>query len=192
MRYRFVSARRKPRIARCPGHWEGDLLAGSANTHIATLVERQTRYVMLVKVDGKDTATVVDALAQHVRNAAATTSLEQPYVGSRHGARRSQAIPHRHRCRALFLRPSGSLAAWDQREHQWSSAPVLPEENRSLMPQQADLDAVAHRLNTRPRKTLSFETPANRFAAIGCIDRLNSPRLFSDLSLFFEDPDPPA
>ena len=50
-----------------PGHWEGDLLAGSANTHIATLVERQTRFLMLVKVDGKDTATVVDALAAHVQ-----------------------------------------------------------------------------------------------------------------------------
>ncbi|MFM0285030.1 IS30 family transposase, partial [Paraburkholderia sediminicola] len=45
-----------------PGHWEGDLLAGSNNTHIATLVERHSRYVMLVKVAGKDTASVVSAL----------------------------------------------------------------------------------------------------------------------------------
>lgn len=50
-----------------PGHWEGDLVAGSGNTHIATLVERQTRYLMLVKVRGKDTTTVVDALAAHVQ-----------------------------------------------------------------------------------------------------------------------------
>ena len=50
-----------------PGHWEGDLLAGSNNTYIATLVERHTRYVMLVKVSGKDTATVVSALIEHAR-----------------------------------------------------------------------------------------------------------------------------
>lgn len=45
-----------------PGHWEGDLLFGDRNSQIATLVERQTRYVMLVKVAGKDTQTVIDAL----------------------------------------------------------------------------------------------------------------------------------
>ena len=50
-----------------PGHWEGDLLAGSANSHIATLVERQTRYLLLVKVPGKGSARVVDALAAQVR-----------------------------------------------------------------------------------------------------------------------------
>ena len=50
-----------------PGHWEGDLLFGSRNSQIATLVERQTRYVMLVKVAGKDTETVVNALIKHAR-----------------------------------------------------------------------------------------------------------------------------
>ncbi len=50
-----------------PGHWEGDLLAGSNNTHIATLVERHSRFVILVKVPGKDTATVVAALSRQVR-----------------------------------------------------------------------------------------------------------------------------
>lgn len=50
-----------------PGHWEGDLLFGSSNSQIATLVERQTRYVMLVKVTGKDTETVVNGLIKHAR-----------------------------------------------------------------------------------------------------------------------------
>ena len=50
-----------------PGHWEGDLLFGSQNSQIATLVERQTRYVMLVKVAGKDTETVVSALIDNAR-----------------------------------------------------------------------------------------------------------------------------
>ena len=50
-----------------PGHWEGDLLFGAHNSQIATLVERQTRYVMLAKVAGKDTETVVDALIKNAR-----------------------------------------------------------------------------------------------------------------------------
>ena len=49
-----------------PGHWEGDLLAGSKNSHIATLVERHSRFTMLVKVPNKDTTTVVAALSKHV------------------------------------------------------------------------------------------------------------------------------
>jgi len=60
-----VSIRERPAEAEdraLPGHWEGDLFFGSYNSQIATLVERQTRYVMLVKVAGKDTETVVDAL----------------------------------------------------------------------------------------------------------------------------------
>ena len=50
-----------------PGHWEGDLLFGSKNSQIATLVERQTRYVMLIKVAGKDTETVINALIKNAR-----------------------------------------------------------------------------------------------------------------------------
>ena len=50
-----------------PGHWEGDLITGSNNTHIATLVERHSRFTMLVKVNGKDTASVVTALTKQVR-----------------------------------------------------------------------------------------------------------------------------
>ena len=50
-----------------PGHWEGDLLAGSKNSYIATLVERYSRYVMLLKVSGKDTETVVSTLIAHAR-----------------------------------------------------------------------------------------------------------------------------
>lgn len=50
-----------------PGHWEGDLVSGSNNSHIATLVERHSRYVMLVKVKGKDTETVISALIKHAK-----------------------------------------------------------------------------------------------------------------------------
>jgi len=50
-----------------PGHWEGDLVAGSRNTHVATLVERSSRFVMLVRVGGKDTESVVAALGEQIR-----------------------------------------------------------------------------------------------------------------------------
>ncbi len=55
-----------------PGHWEGDLLAGSKNTHIATLVERHSRFVVLIKVPSKDTETVVAALSKHILKLPAT------------------------------------------------------------------------------------------------------------------------
>ena len=64
----FQSANARPRLKTAvPGHWEGDLLFGSGNSQIATLVERQTRYLMLVKVAAKDTETVVEALIKHAR-----------------------------------------------------------------------------------------------------------------------------
>jgi IS30 family transposase len=65
-----ISIRERPPEAEdraVPGHWEGDLLAGSRNTHVATLVERSSRFVMLVRVDGKDTESVVRALGEQIR-----------------------------------------------------------------------------------------------------------------------------
>jgi IS30 family transposase len=64
-----VSIRERPPEAEdraIPGHWEGDLLSGSGNSHIATLVERHSRFLLIVAVDGKDTRTVTDALSRQV------------------------------------------------------------------------------------------------------------------------------
>jgi hypothetical protein len=66
-RSRSASVQRKPRTGRCRANWEGDLLSGARNSHIATLVERHTRFVMLTKLEGKDTSSVVEALARQVR-----------------------------------------------------------------------------------------------------------------------------
>ena len=112
-----------------PGHWEGDLLAGSSNSHIATLVERHSRFVILVKVPSKDTATVVAALSRQVRKLPASLQALVD-LGSRTRVGQSQELHGRHQGQRLLLRSAEPLAARHQRKHQRSAATVLPEENR--------------------------------------------------------------
>jgi IS30 family transposase len=80
-----------------PGHWEGDLISGSNNSHIATLVERHTRYVMLVRVKGKDTATVISALIKHAHKLPAEL-YKVVDLGSRQRDGRPSALHLGHRC----------------------------------------------------------------------------------------------
>jgi IS30 family transposase len=148
-----------------PGHWEGDLLAGSANTHIATLVERQTRYLMLVKVDGKDTATVVTALAAQVQ------TLPAQLRASLTWDRGMELADHKRFSVATdvavyFCDPQ---APWQRGTNENTNGLLrqyFPKKTDLSAYDQADLDAIAARLNTRPRKTLAYETPADRLAAI--------------------------
>ena len=75
-----------------PGHWKCDLLAGSKNSHIATLVERHSRFVMLIKVPSKDTTTVVAALSRHVLKLPAPCGARSPGTGDMRWPRASQSI----------------------------------------------------------------------------------------------------
>jgi IS30 family transposase len=93
-----------------PGHWECDLLAGSKNSHIVTLVERHSRFTMLVKVPSKDTATVVAALRKHVLKLPATLLDLGP--GARDG--KTQELHGGHECESLLLRSAEPLAARHQ------------------------------------------------------------------------------
>ena len=148
-----VSIRERPAEASdraVPGHWEGDLLAGSANTHIATLVERQSRYVMLVKVDGKDTTTVVDALTAQVRTLPA--KLQASLTWDRGMELADFCDPRSPWQRGTNENTNGLLRQY------------FPRQTDLSVHNQADLDAVAARLDTRPRKTLQYETPAARLA----------------------------
>ena len=117
-----------------PGHWEGDLIGGSRNSYIATLVERHSRYVMLVKVANKDTESVVSALIKQSQRLPGEL-LSVADLGQRQGACRPSAPDVGHRGRGLFLRPSVSLAAWVKRKHQQIAAPVSSASHRSVLAQ---------------------------------------------------------
>jgi IS30 family transposase len=161
-----VSIRERPAEASdraVPGHWEGDLLAGAANTHIVTLVERQSRYVLLVKVDGKDTTTVVDALAIHVQ------TLPVQLRATLTWDRGMELADHRRFTVATdvavyFCDPRSPWQRGTNENTNGLLRQYFPRQTDLSVHSQADLDAVAARLNTRPRKTLQYQTPAARLA----------------------------
>ena len=145
-----------------PGHWEGDLFFGSHNSQIATLVERQTRYVMLVKVANKDTQTVVDALIKNARK------LPQELYKSLTWDRGKELASHKRFTLATDIQVyfCDPRSPWQRGSNENTNGLL-----RQYMPKgidissysQAKLNAVARQLNERPRKTLGFQTPAQMF-----------------------------
>jgi len=145
-----------------PGHWEGDLLFGSHNSQIVTLVERQTRYVMLVKVTGKDTETVVNALIQHAKK------LPQELYKSLTWDRGKELADHKRfklatDIQVYFCDPKNPWQRGSNENTNGLLRQYFPKGLDLSSYSQGQLDAVANRLNERPRKTLDYETPAQRF-----------------------------
>jgi IS30 family transposase len=145
-----------------PGHWEGDLLFGSHNSQIATLVERQTRYVMLVKVGGKDTQTVVNALIKSARK------LPQELYKSLTWDRGKEMADHKRftlatQIQVYFCDPQNPWQRGSNENTNGLLRQYLPKGLDLSTYSQAKLNEVARRLNERPRKTLDYETPAQRF-----------------------------
>ncbi|MGH2710041.1 MAG: IS30 family transposase, partial [Actinomycetota bacterium] len=163
-----VSIRERPAEAEdraVPGHWEGDLLSGSRNTHVATLVERQSRYVMLIKVQGKDTASVVDALTDRVQ------SLPRQLRASLTWDRGHELADHKRftvatDVQVYFCDPQSPWQRGTNENTNGLLRQYLPKGTNVAVHSQEELDAIAARLNTRPRKTLEYETPAARLAQI--------------------------
>jgi hypothetical protein len=108
-----------------PGHWEGDLLSGPNNTYTATLVERHTRYVMLAKVAGKDTQTVVPALINQARKL--PKELYKSLTWDRQGTYGSSPLYVGDQHRRLFLRSAKPVATRVEREYQLPAETVLPK-----------------------------------------------------------------
>ena len=145
-----------------PGHWEGDLIFGTNNSQIATLVERQTRYVMMAKVDGKDTKTVINALIKHAHKL--PTELYKSLTWDR-----GKEVADHERftlatdIKVYFCDPQSPWQRGSNENTNGLLRQYLPKGTDLSLHSQAKLNAIARNLNERPRKTLDFDTPANRF-----------------------------
>jgi len=146
-----------------PGHWEGDMYFGSGNSQIATLVERQTRYLMLVKLAGKDSQTVVKAL---IKNAG---KLPQELYKSLTWDRGTEMHGHKQFTMATdiqvyFCDPQSPWQRGSNENTNGLLRQYLPKGIDISGYSQAQLNAIARQLNQRPRKTLGFHTPAEMFS----------------------------
>jgi IS30 family transposase len=163
----LVSIRQRPAAVEdraVPGHWEGDLLSGSKNSYIATLVERHTRYVMLAKVANKDTQTVVSALIKQAKK------LPNELYQSLTWDRGKELADHRRFTLATdidvyFCDPQSPWQRGSNENTNGLLRQYFPKGDDLSVYSQAHLNKVARQLNERPRKTLGFETPAERFNA---------------------------
>jgi IS30 family transposase len=147
-----------------PGHWEGDLLCGSANSHIVTLVERHSRFVLLAKVANRDSRSVVDALIRQARR------LPDELWKSLTWDRGKEMAQHKRFTLATdidvyFCDPQ---SPWQRGSNENTNSLLrqyFPKGTDLSVHSQQRLNQVARQLNERPRKTLDYETPAERFQA---------------------------
>jgi IS30 family transposase len=161
-----VSIRERPASVEdraVPGHWEGDLVMGSNNSQIATLVERHTRYVMLVRVPSKDTKTVINALIKHAHK------LPRELYKSLTWDRGKEMADHQRfsldtNIKVYFCDPQSPWQRGSNENTNGLLRQYFPKGMDLSNVHQNRLNAVARRLNERPRETLNFRTPAERFS----------------------------
>lgn len=163
----MVSIRERPASVEdraVPGHWEGDLIAGTKNSYIATLVERHSRYVMLAKVPSRDTNTVIKALVRQARK------LPKELYKSLTWDQGKELSDHKQfklatKIDVYFCDPKSPWQRGSNENTNGLLRQYFPKRTDLSVHSQAYLNKIARRLNERPRQTLEFETPAERFAA---------------------------
>ena len=162
-----VSIRERPAVVddrAVPRHWEGDLLAGAQHSHIATLVERHSRYVLLVRLPAGDSASVTEALARRIRTL--PTSLRQSLTWDRGTELATHAaFTVATDVRVYFCDPRSPWQRCSNENTNGLLRQYLPRGTDLSTYRQAQLNTIARQLNTRPRKTLAYQTPAEVFAA---------------------------
>jgi len=164
----MVSIRERPSEAddrAVPGHWEGDLLTGANDSHIATLVERHSRFTMLVKLPRKDTTSVVAALTKHIGKLPEELrhSLTWDQGKEMHAHKRFTIATN---VQVYFCDPRSPWQRGSNENTNGLLRQYFPRGTDLSRVSQAHLNAIAMRLNQRPRKTLGFETPADRLQAV--------------------------
>mgnify|MGYP000234923219 CR=1 FL=1 len=143
-----------------PGHWEGDLISGSANTHIATLVERKSRYTVLAKIRGKDTNSVISGILREVGKLPAT--LWESITWDR-----GDEIADHKRLKLeknIDVHIFDPQSPWQRGTNKTTDRLLrqyLPKKTDLSIYTQSDLNRIAKKLNQRPRKTLEYKTPAD-------------------------------
>jgi len=160
-----VSIRERPASAEdraVPGHWEGDLICGSNNTYIATLVERHSRFVMMAKVPSRDTDTVIKALIKQARK------LPRELYKSLTWDRGKELADHKKFTLATdiqvyFCDPKSPWQRGSNENTNGLLRQYFPKRTDLSVHSQTHLNKIAKRLNERPRETLGFKTPADKF-----------------------------
>jgi len=148
-----------------PGHWEGDLLCGSHHSQIATLVERSTRYLMLVKLPTKQSTTVVKALSKRVLSLPVQLRRSLTWDRGAEMGEHKQFTVDTH-VPVYFCDPHSPWQRGSNENINGLLRQYFPKGTDLSVHSQAHLDAIARKLNTRPRQTLGFQTPAYRLNAL--------------------------
>jgi len=162
-----ISIRERPAEAEdraIPGHWEGDLLSGGKNSYIATLVERHSRFLMLIRVPSKETKVVVTALSQHVRKLPATLKRSLTWDRGLEMAKHKDFTVATD-VQVYFCDPQSPWQRGTNENTNLLLRQYFPRGTDLSPITQAQLDQVSLRLNQRPRKTLGFKTPASKLHA---------------------------
>ena len=163
----IISIRERPASVEdraVPGHWEGDLLCGSSNSYIVTLVERHSRYVLLAKVANRDSRTVINALIDQAKR------LPDELCRSLTWDRGKEMAQHKRFTLATevavyFCDPQSPWQRGSNENTNGLLRQYFPKGTNLSVHSQERLDEIARQLNERPRKTLDYETPAERFEA---------------------------